>query len=359
MSETIHFGEKFRTSLAKYFAYKSVTDHAFNHNIDAEFTGSDIVHISEIATTELGNYDKTVDPSSGSRFGKVIEVGDHRYTFRLTQDISLDRTVDRGNNDAQFNIKKAGAIMKAYTDKRIRPRKDKYRLLKWCTEAGIHFELDHVPTKETIVEDIIDLHSLMVDEDVPEGEGTLYISRTYLKALKLAPEWVGLDSLGGKTLPKGCPGLFDGLVVQPVSSKKFPAGCYFAIFVKEAIIAPEKINTFRGIKDSENMDGDRLQYRSKFDAFVMPSQCYGAAVACAAGTVTKTPTVSISGGKATVNADEGVAYYTLDGSDPRYESADRKVYSAAVAVAAGDIFRVCAKADGKFFSGLAEQELAA
>ena len=111
MAETIHFGEKFRTLLAKYFSSKSVTDHAFNHNIDAEFSGSDTVHIYEIATTELNEYNKKQDPSTGSRFGAVQEVGDHRYTFKLTQDISLDRSVDRGNNDAQFNIKKAGAIM--------------------------------------------------------------------------------------------------------------------------------------------------------------------------------------------------------------------------------------------------------
>ena len=359
MAETIHFGEKFRTALAKYFAGKSVTEHAFNHNIDAEFSGSDTVHIYEIATTDLNNYDKTVDPSTGSRFGKVIEVGDHRYTFKLTQDISLDRSVDRGNNDAQFNIKKAGAIMKAYTDKRIRPRKDKYRLLKWCTEAGIHMGLAAAPTKATIIEQIIDLHDAMIDEDVPETDGTLYIARPYLKVLKLAPEWVGLDSLGGETLPKGTVGKFDGLVVQPVSARKFPANCYFAIFVKDSIIAPEKINTFRGIKDSENMDGDRLQYRSKFDAFVMPNMSAGAAVACAAAAVTKTPTVKIAEGKATVTSDEGVVYYTLDGSDPRYLSADRKVYSAAVTVAKGDIFRCCAVAEGKFHSAATLDEITA
>ena len=359
MAETIHFGEKFRTALAKYFAGKSVTEHAFNHNIDAEFSGSDTVHIYEIATTDLNNYDKTIDPSTGSRFGKVVEVGDHRYTFKLTQDISLDRSVDRGNNDAQFNIKKAGAIMKAYTDKRIRPRKDKYRLLKWCTEAGIHMGLTAAPTKATIIEQIIDLHDAMIDEDVPETDGTLYIARPYLKVLKLAPEWVGLDSLGGETLPKGTVGKFDGLVVQPVSARKFPENWYFAIFVKDSIIAPEKINTFRGIKDSENMDGDRLQYRCKFDAFVMPNMSAGAAVACAASAVTKTPTVAISGGKATVTSTEGVVYYTLDGSDPRYLSADRKVYSSAVTVAKGDTFRCCAVAEGKFHSAATYDEVTA
>lgn len=359
MSETIHFSEKFRTALAKYFAYKSVTDHAFNHNIDAEFNGSDIVHIYEIATSELNTYNKAQDPSTGSRFGKVIEVGDHRYTFKLTQDISLDRSVDRGNNDAQFNIKKSGAIMKAYTDKRIRPRKDKYRLKKWAEEAGIHMEFEAAPTNSTIIKQIIQLHNAMIDEDVPEGEGTLFISRQYIEALQLADQWIGLDSLGGKTLPKGCPGMFDGLVVQPVSSRIFPANCYFAIFVKDSIIAPEKINTFRGIKDSENMDGDRLQFRCKFDAFVMPGQCYGAAVACAKNTVTATPTVEISGGKATVTSTEGVVYYTLDGSDPRYQSADAKVYSAAVPVSVGDIFRCCAKVDGKWQSAATYDEVTA
>lgn len=357
MAETIHFGEKFHTALAKYFAGKSVTDHAFNHNIDAEFRGSDTVHIYEIATTDLNNYNKGKDPSTGSRFGNVIEVGDHRYTFKLTQDVSLDRAVDRGNNDAVFNIKKSGAIMKAYIDKVIRPFKDKYRLGKWCTEAGIHVELSADPTKSSIVEQIIDLHNAMVEEGVPENEGTLYIARNYLKYLKLAQEWVGLDSLGGKSLPKGTVGMFDGLIVQPVASRLFPENCYFSIFVKDSIIAPEKINTFRGIKDSENMDGDRLQYHCKFDAFVMPSLAAGAAVACKKGSVTAAPTVSISGGKATVSgADGAVVYYTLDGSDPRYQSADAKVYSAAVAVAAGDVFRCCAKAEGKYHSAVVSQK---
>lgn len=359
MSETIHFGEKYRSSLMKYFAGKSDTDHAYNHSLDQEFVGSDIVNVYEIATTELNNYDKSVDPSKGSRFGKVAEVGDYKYTFKLTQDISLDRSVDRGNNDAQFNIKKVGAIMKAYTDKRIKPRVDKYRLMKWATEAGIHYQLSAAPTTKTIVQEIINLHSKMIDEDVPEDGCTLYISREWVPTLQLSEQWMGLDSLGGKTLPKGCPGMIDGMVVHPVSSRKFPANAYFAIFHKDAIISPDKINTFRGIKDSENMDGDRLQFRMKYDAFVLPSLCYGAAVACAPNTVVATPTVAVSSGKATVTSAEGaVVYYTLDGSDPRYQSADAKVYSAAVAVVSGDIFRCCAKIDGKWTSAATTDEVA-
>lgn len=351
MSETIHHGEKFRTKLAKYFAIKSVTDSAFNHDIDAEFKGSDIVHVYEVATTPVGKYDKTVDPSKGSRFGPVTDVGDYQYTFRMTQEDALDRVVDKSNNSMQFLIKTAARVMKAYIDKEIRPKKDKYRLKKWTEEAGIHFELDAEPTKDTILESILDLHSEMTDAGVPEEEGTLFIPRKYTKALKLAPEWTGLDSLGGKTLPRGAmKGTYDGLIVQPIPNRYAPEGFYFSIFVKESIISPEKINTFRTITDSENVDGDRLQYHCKYDAFVMPSQNAGAAVTCAKGTVTKLPTVAIASGKATVTSTEGVVYYTLDGSDPRYESADRKVYSSAVTVKAGDTFRCCAKAEGKYHS---------
>ena len=107
------------------------------------------------------------------------------------------------------------------------------------------------------------------------------------------------------------------------------------------------------------MDGDRLQYRCKFDAFVMPNLAAGAAVACAKASVTATPTVAVAGGKATVTSTEGVVYYTLDGSDPRYQSADVKVYSAAVAVTKGDIFRCCAKAEGKFHSAATYNEVTA
>lgn len=105
------------------------------------------------------------------------------------------------------------------------------------------------------------------------------------------------------------------------------------------------------------MDGDRLQYRCKFDAFVMPSLAAGAAVACAKGAVAAAPTVAISDGKATITVPEGtVVYYTLDGSDPRYLSADAKVYSTAVPVAAGNTIRCCAKADGKYHSAVVSEK---
>lgn len=361
MAETIHFDEKFRSALAKYFAYKSVTEDLYNHNIDAEFSGSDTVHISEIAVSDWNNYQKSQDPSKGSRFGDAKEVADYKYTFRLSQDVSFDRTVDRGNNDAQQFIKKAGAVMKAYTDKVIRPNKDKYRLKKWVEEAGIHKELSAAPTKSTILETIMSLHSDMIDENVPADAGVLLIRRDVYINAKLADQVVKIENVAEKSVIKGAVGTLDGLAVKPVSARILPANVYFMIIVKDAAIAPEKINLFRGIRDSENMDGDRIQFRLKFDAFVMPSQCAGVAVACANNTVAAAPTVTVASGKATLatTTTGGTIYYTLDGSDPRYKSADAKVYSAPVDVAAGDTVRCCAKKDGMFTSAVTSSTVTA
>lgn len=357
MATTIHFGEKYKEALLQGFRQKSYTESSFSHDLDTEFSGADTVHVYVLKPVELNDYNKTVDPSTGSRYGAVQEVGDYQYTFNLTQDKSFDCSVDRGNNDAQFNIKKTGAIMKTQRDEVIVPALDVYRLKRWARKAGIHYKLSAAPTNDTIVGQILALHNEMIDNGCPEDGATLYISRTYLPALKLSKEWTALDSLGGKTLPSGSVGMIDNMAVKPVSSRRMPEGVPFMIVHKRAVIAPMKINTFRAIKDSENFDGDRLNFRMKHDAFVLPHYCNGVGVATT--NVLTEPTIKVSTGTATLTGSGGTVYYTTDGSDPRY-SAEKKAYTAAFAVAAGDIVKCYVEAatdDGTsaYSSAVAEQ----
>lgn len=337
----IHFGEKYKEALLQGFREKSYTESSFSHELDTEFSGADTVHVYVLKPATLNDYDKAIDPSKGSRFGAVEEVGDFQYTFKLTQDKGFSLSVDRGNNDAQFNIKKAGKIMKVQRDEVIVPAMDTYRLKQWARKAGIHFKLEAVPTNKTIVADIINLHNAMIDAGCPETGSTLYLNRTYLPALKLSTEWTALDSLGGKSLPSGAIGEIDNMAVKPVSSRRMPANVPFMIVHKMAVISPMKINTFRAIKDSENFDGDMLNFRMKFDAFVMPHFCNGVGVATTA--VLTAPAVSYGNGKVTITATGGTAYYTTDGSDPRY-SAEKKTYSAAFEAPAGTLVRAYVEA---------------
>lgn len=347
---TIHFGEKYRESVLEGFRARSYTESSISHELDLEFSGARTVHVLSLQTEPLQDYDRNGDLAAGSRFGKTREVGDLEQTFTMTQDKALSLSVDKGNNAEQFNVKKAGAIMAAERDEHVVPELDRYRLEQWVRHAGIHRELAAAPDKQTIVTRIVELHNEMLDRGVPEEGGTLFIQRTYVPALKLSTEWTGLDSLGGKSLPSGSIGMVDGLAVKPVPTGRFPAGCYFLIVHRGAVIAPMKINSFKGHTDPPGLSGDLLEFRMMHDAFVLAAKCNGVAAACAAGTVCAAPTVSVASGQATMTAGAGqTVYYTVNGGDPRYAS-DARTYTAPVPVEDGDVIRACAGKAGMFTS---------
>lgn len=354
----IHFPEKYKQSLLQGFNKASETDALFSHDLDTEFSGVKTVHVTSLKTEGLQDYDRSKSVDSGSRFGTTKEVGDEVQTFTMTQDKSLSLSIDKGNNAEQFNMKKAGAVMKAHRDEQIIPTVDKYRLAKWAAEGGIHEELAEETDKTTIVSQIIELHNKMLDAGVPD-QITLVITRSYLPALKLSTEWTALDSLGGKTLPKGTIGEFDGMPVKPMTSKKMPENVPFMLLYKGSIISPMKIEKFKGHVDPPGLSGDLLEFRMIYDAFVLGKKADGVAVACLPGTVVKTPTITMDGAKATIaSTNSDAIYYTTDGSDPRY-SVEAKVYTAAVTLNNGDQLRAYAVADGKYSSAVAAKDYTA
>lgn len=357
MGKTIHYSEQYKKGLLDSFHKASETDDMFSHDLDMEFSGVRTVHVTSIQTEKLQDYDRGKEVGTGSRYGRTKEVGNEVQTFTMTQEKSLSLSIDKGNNKETMDQAKVGKVMKAHRDERIIPEVDKYRLSKWAKDAGIHEELAAAPTKSTIVSQILELHNKMLDAGVPD-QLQLSVSRTYMPTLKLSTEWAGLDSLGGKTLPKGSIGEFDGMATKPMSSKRMPANVPFMITFKGSLIAPMKINDFKGHVDPPGLSGDLLEFRMMHDAFVLGKKSNGVAVACLPGTVVKTPTIAVEGGTATVTCGTGdaVIYYTTNGSDPRY-SVDAKLYTAPVELTAGDELRVYAAKDGMFWSAVAEYDM--
>jgi hypothetical protein len=354
MGNTIHFSEVHRKQLLDGFANKSETDALFSHELDMEFSGVKTVHVKSLKTEKLQDYNRAKSVDSGSRYGTTKEVGDEEQTFTMTQDKSLSLSIDKGNNAEQFDMKKAGKVMSAHRDEQIVPAVDTYRLAKWAKDAGIHTELAAAVSKSNIVSSIIEMHNNMLDKNVPD-QITLVIARKYLPMLKLSDEWVGLDSLGGKTLPKGALGEFDGMAVKPMPTNRMPINVAWMLIYKGAVIAPVKINTFKGHVDPPGLSGDLLEFRMMYDAFVLGKKAAGVAVAVEKGFVQATPTITMSGAKATITSSGGTIYYTTNGSDPRY-SVDAKAYTGEVTLVAGDQLRAYATAEGKYSSAVAEKD---
>lgn len=357
MSKTIHFPDNVKKEFVESFNIESETDDLFSHDLDMEFSGVKTVHVKTVKSEPLQDYDRSKEVGTGSRYGKTKEVGDHEVTYTMTQNKSLSLSIDKGNQKENLNQPRAGAVMKAERQERIVPAVDKYRLDKWASEAGIHTELAAEPTKATILQMIMDLKSKMVDKGCPENGLQLRVARKYETTLKLSEEWVKLNDLGGKTLPKGTMGELDGMATKFVTSGKLPANVPFMIIHKGSCISPMKIQDWKGHVDPPGLSGDLLEFRVIYDAFVLAHKSSGVACGCLPGTVVKTPTISMSGNKATVAcATDGASiYYTTDGSDPRY-SVDAKAYAAAITLEAGDELRACAKKTGMFWSDVAETD---
>lgn len=358
MSVTIHFDEKYKAALVQGFDKGSETDGLFDHSLDVEFSGVKTVHVKNLRTEPLQDYDRTKAVGTGSRYGDTKEVGNEEQTFTMAKDRSLSLSVDKGNNIEVMDKHKVGAIMKAEMDEHIIPEVDTYRLKKWAANAGMHEELAAAPTTDTIIGYIVKARNKQRDKGV-KGDVSLLIPYEYLDTLQLAKQWVNLDSLGGKTLPKGTVGQISGMNVLPMSNDRMPANVVFMILHKKSVISPMKIKEFKGHVDPVGLSGDLIEFRMMYDAFVLGKKADGVLVACAPNTVVKTPTITMSGKAATIETTTSGAtvYYTTDGSDPRY-SVEAKAYTAAVTLASGDRLRAYAAKAGMFNSAVAAKDQA-
>lgn len=358
MASTIHFDERYNKELMEGFANSSETDGLFDHSLDMEFSGVKTVHVKSLKTEPLQDYDRSKTVGNGSRYGDTKEVGNEEQTFTMTQDKSLSLSVDKGNNMEVMDKHKVGAIMKAEREEHIVPELDTYRLKKWAQDAGMHVELSAAPTSDNIIEFIIKNRNKQRNKGV-KGNVSLLIPYEYLDTLMLAKQWINLDSLGGKTLPKGTVGQISGMNVIPVTDERMPAGAAFMMIYKGSVIAPMKIKDFKGHVDPPGLSGDLIEFRMIHDAFVLGRKANGVLVGCLPGKVCKTPTVSMNSSNATLSCatSSSTIYYTLDGSDPRY-SVDAKTYTSAIALKSGDQLRAYASAEGMFNSDVLEKNQA-
>ena len=106
--------------------------------------------------------------------------------------------------------------------------------------------------------------------------------------------------------------------------------------------------------EQKTIDGNVLEGRNYFDAFVLGAKAGGVYAAVDGSKVLAAPKITVSSGSAAITAVSGVTFkYTLDGSDPRY-SKSAKLYTAAVTLEAGQTIRAFAEKAGSYRSGVAE-----
>jgi hypothetical protein len=126
----------------------------------------------------------------------------------------------------------------------------------------------------------------------PENGRTLFITASMYKALKENPDFLGVDKLGEAALAKGQVGEIDGMKVIKVLNSYFPAGVYWLITHKSAVLGPAKLQDYKIHKDPPGINGDLVEAGVLHDAFVLEARKNAVYVAANAAKVANDPVIT-------------------------------------------------------------------
>lgn len=271
----INLAAKYEKKVSERFSSRSKTDAFCGHDYD--FTGVKTISVYNVDTVPTTDYTR----NGTARFGDLTELGDTKQDLTLTQDKGVTFSIDAGNAAEQFNVKQANACLKRELDEVVTPEIDKYRLAQWVAGHGLSAgksilsAQDGVLTKANIVEAIFRGSAAMSDALVPGENRVLFIPELTFVQFKLADVVMGTDGIAAENLRKGYKGTIDGMTVVTVPASIFPTGYNFIIKYKGATVDPMKLKNYRVHKNPMGVDGDVVEGRYIYDAFVLDSKCKG------------------------------------------------------------------------------------
>ncbi|MDR0859254.1 MAG: chitobiase/beta-hexosaminidase C-terminal domain-containing protein [Oscillospiraceae bacterium] len=320
----VNLATKYSAEVAERFAKASLTENVVSK--DFNFNGVRGITVYSVDTAPLGNYTR----AGTSRYGTPGSLSDTTQELVMTQDKAFTYIIDKGEDNEQMNVKGAAKSLKREIDEVVSPYLDQYRLKSWAEKAGKIVSAAS-PSKENIVDLIMQTTTALDDALVPEIGRTLFITSTNYRFLKQSPDFITQDKLGEEILARGVVGSIDGMKVVKVPASWMPVGVRWLAVHQSAVLGAAKLQDYKIHTDPPGINGNLVEGRLIHDAFVLAAKSNGVYAAVEAAKLCVLPTLTLNGGNVTIatTTPEAQLYYTLDGSDPRY-SETKKLYSAAL-----------------------------
>ena len=273
---SINLVTEYQKKLANHFSTNSKTDPYAGKAYD--FVGVKAVEVFTIDDIDLVDYTR----SGTTRFGEVSEVEDTKQTLTMSKDRSFTKSIDKGNANEQYNIKRAAEVLQMVNRRAIMPEVDKYRLLKWAQGNGLSgghtVQKNDTPAlldASNILTAIFNASAALSDKLVPLDNRTLFISETDFVYCQLASVVIGGAQLNEEAVKRGFRGTIDGIKIQTVPSAYMPSNVGFILKYKNSTVDPIKLKSLRVHRDPPGIDGDLLEGRILYDAFVLNAMCDG------------------------------------------------------------------------------------
>ena len=263
----VNLAAKYSSKVVERFKQKSLSA-AFT-NSDYEWNGVKTLTVYSIDTVELNDYTR----SGTSRYGEPSELGDTKQEMSVTQDKAFTFTIDKGNNADQMNVKGAGKALAREIDEVIVPTEDTYVFGKIAAAAkGNGSSATAAITKTNAYEAFLNGQEKLDDASVPTEGRLAAVTSGFLKYLKLSDDFVKASELGQKMLVNGQVGEIDGVKIVKVPRRRMPENCEFIIAHPSVTTKAEKLDDYKIHQDPPGINGNLVEGRVYYDAFVLDAK---------------------------------------------------------------------------------------
>lgn len=273
----INLTTKFQKATSDLLKAGSKTSMIVNDRWD--WDGANAVKVYTLADPTIGNYDPT---AASARYGTPAEVQDTIQTFTLSRDRSYSAVMDALNQQDTNGVRRPAAYVAQVVKNKMIPEIDTYRLAALVTAGGASRSTSIVAAAASSAANaytnFLTLNGNITDNEGNESGRVAIMTQTYFNFLKQASGFVLASDQAYADLKKGVIGEVDGVKIVVCPSSRMPANTDLIITHPNVLTAPEKLKDVVLHKNAPGYNGDLIEYRHRYDAFVDTNQLFNLAI---------------------------------------------------------------------------------
>lgn len=267
----VNLATKYSDKVSERFKLGSLSEGFINR--DYKWDGVQTVTVYSIPTVALNTYNRT---AAANRYGTPAELQDTIQTMTLSQDKSFTFIIDKGNKVDSMNVRDAGKALRREIDEVIVPTMDQYVFGKLDTAAVANGQTATLAlTKTNAYGAFLAGQTALDNEKVPMGGRVAAVSASTLALLKQDSSFILASELGQKTLINGQVGEIDGVKIVKVPDSYLPTDVNFIITHPSVTVKADKLKDYKIHENPVGIDGNVVEGRVYYDAFVLDSKKKG------------------------------------------------------------------------------------
>ncbi len=243
-------------------------------NKDYSFTGAKTVKVYKVSTSKMNDYARNGGNTSWSRYGEVKDLDSTTEDMTLKKDRSFTFVVDKLDKDETGGTLSGASALARQVRQVVIPEVDTYTYNIMCTGAGVKPDAVQL-TSDNIYDEITKGTESLDNSEVPETDRVLTVTPAVYRLMKKCKDIVLETDIGADMRIKGVIANLDGMTVIKVPEVRLPKGFGFMISHRSATTAPTKLEDYRTHQDPPGINGELVEGRVVYDAFVLENKAKG------------------------------------------------------------------------------------